>query len=104
MNPTRQSKLDGLETIRQAEAEYRDLSPAAQIRVKLGRLQAFIEQLSQTPHGQAELADRTRAFGPCVQAIDESNGRYYGRLRRWLDADLITKTSASPESTIPPWQ
>jgi hypothetical protein len=88
MNPTRRSKLDDLETIQRMQARYETLSTEAQIQEKLGHLRAFVDQLAQTPHGKADLACRTRAFGPCVRAPGESSRRYYGRLRRWLDTDL----------------
>jgi hypothetical protein len=93
MNPTRQSKLEDLETIRRTQAQQKNLSTDAQIEVKLGLLRAFIEQLAQTPQGKADLASRTRAFGSCLRMTGESNRRYYGRLRRWLDADLLAATS-----------
>ena len=88
MNPTKRSKLDDLETVRRTQVLTESLSVDAQIQEKLGHLRSFIDQIAQTPNGKADLARRGREFGPCIRAAGESNRRYYGRLRRWLDMDL----------------
>jgi hypothetical protein len=52
---------------------------------KLAQLQASINQLKKTPKGKAELQRRVKAFGDCKRLDDETSGRYYDRLRHWLE-------------------
>lgn len=87
MNPTKRSKLEDLETIRRAQAQHEDLSVEARVQLDLTLLQAFIAQLARTPNGKADIARRTRAFGPCLPLAGENSRQYYGRLRCWLDSD-----------------
>ena len=88
MNPTKVSKLCDLETVRNKQARYDALSIDAQAQERLGHLRAFIDQLSQTPTGKADLSRRVLAFGPCERAAGESHRHFYGRLRVWIDTEL----------------
>ena len=47
-----------------------------------------LPRMSQTVQGKADLERRTKVFGPCRVREGESSREFYGRLRRWLDADV----------------
>lgn len=87
-NPTQQTKHDDLQTLARSHERYEDLTPKQQVAEKLYQLQAFLVQLGKTPHGKADLARRTKRFGPCTRAEDERAQDFYGRLRAWLDASV----------------
>jgi len=55
---------------------------------KLTQLQVFVDQLAATPHGRAELENRTKRFGDCQRIEGETSGQFYSRLRLWLDRDI----------------
>lgn len=55
---------------------------------KLTQLLASISQLDQTPSGAAELQRRRSLFGECKRIEGETSGRFFARLRRWLDRDM----------------
>lgn len=88
MNPTCKSRLKDLEIVRQFWNQQRNLSPEKQVERKLGHLQAFIQQLEQTPSGMDELRRRFRRFGDCKQVASETTMQFHGRLRCWLDRDI----------------
>lgn len=97
MNPTRKTKVEDLEAAQQVRARLSNLAPDEQIREKLSNLSGFVQQLAQTDAGKADLDRRTRMFGPCKRAAGESNRDYYGRLRRWLDRDLMAESVSAAE-------
>lgn len=82
------SKLVDLQEVGVQQARQAALSPGDLILEKLAQLQRFIEQLSRTPEGRAELAERTRCFGYCKQSEYETPKQFHGRLRSWLDRNL----------------
>jgi len=87
-NPTRRSKEEDLQTLAEAQERHSEMSASQQIDEKLEQLQAFVQQMSQTVQGKADLQRRTQTFGPCRVREGESSREFYGRLRRWLDADV----------------
>jgi len=87
-NPTRRSKQEDLQALAEAQVRYSGMSASQQIDEKLEQLQAFVQQMSQTVQGKADLQRRTQTFGPCRVREGETTREFYGRLRRWLDADV----------------
>ena len=59
----------------------------------LTQLLTFIGQLDQTPPGTAELQRRRKLFGECQRTEGETSGQFYGRLRHWLDRDILQTKS-----------
>jgi hypothetical protein len=93
MNPTRVVKREDLEKTQQYTRHQETLLVKDMIDEKLIQLQVFIGQLSRTPQGLAELQRRTRCFGACERITGETSGRFYARLRLWLDKDLHEQES-----------
>lgn len=52
------------------------------------RLQASIEQLSETPEGAALLKRRIKFFGACERTADETTGQFYDKLRHWFNLEV----------------
>jgi hypothetical protein len=88
MNPTRILKIEGLEEARQVTRRQDNLPSDELLTQKLIDLQTFIRQLRQTDTGKADLQRRVQLFGDCAPVSGESNRRFYGKLRRWLDRDF----------------
>lgn len=88
MNPTRKTKLEDLEVLRRVAQERERLTPAERARRKLAELRDFIRLLEAADSGRIELDRRRARFGACVQAPNEDDCEYYGRLREWLDRSL----------------
>lgn len=88
MDISRKANRESLEKTLQYRSRQDILSVSEIVEEKLVQLQVLVTQLSQTPHGRAELASRSKLFGPCQQSESETGEEFYGRLRRWIDRDL----------------
>jgi len=88
MNPSRKSKREDLEVILQYRSSQQNLLVEERMEEKLTQLQAFVGQLTATPHGRTELENRTKRFGDCQRIEGETSGQFYSRLRQWLDRDV----------------
>jgi len=93
MNPNRKSKDQDLQAALQSRVRHGNLSPDEQVKEKLAFLQTFMSQLAKTNEGQADLRRRSQLFGDCTPAHGESESHFYGRLRCWLDRDIISRRS-----------
>ena len=82
------------------ESDRRTCLPTEQIKEKLADLQRFIQQLAHTPHGQADLQQRVRMFGECMQDACENDRDFYGKLRRWLERDCEELTGTKSGSPL----
>jgi hypothetical protein len=58
------------------------------IEEKLSQLEASVRERKQSPGGTAELRRRVKAFGECHRSEAETTGRYFERLRHWLDRPI----------------
>lgn len=56
---------------------------------RLHQLQTFIRHLANTDQGRKDLQQRVSLLGPCQSSAGETPAVFYGRLRRWLDQDLV---------------
>ena len=64
---------------------------------KLAELQMALEKLGQTPEGVAERERRTKVFGVCERAAEETAVQFYDKLRRWLEREIPqTKSPLHP--------
>lgn len=82
------SKRVDLQQVVVQQARQAAMSRGELIAEKLAQLQLFVAQLSSTPEGRAELAERTRCFGCCARVDGETAKQFHGRLRHWLDRNL----------------
>jgi hypothetical protein len=78
----------------EAQRRFETLSHGDRKREQLVHLQTFVRQLAETPQGRGELEQRARRLGSCYPREGEDATSYYGRLRSWLDEDLVTPAGA----------
>lgn len=97
MDRTRKATREDNEVTLQHQSRNESLQIAALVEEKLAELQASIEQLKQTPAGLAELQRRVKAFGECQRIEGETSARFYDKLRRWMDREVLpTKSPLHP--------
>ena len=88
MNPNRRMQREAVDATLQFRNRQETLAVEELIEEKLAHLQMFIDHLTSTPHGSAEIERRIKRFGECKRSEDETSGQYYGRLRHWLDRNI----------------
>lgn len=88
-NPTRFTKQEDLAAMADDRHRFESLPSSAQMQERLHQLQTFIRHLANTDQGRKDLQQRVSLLGPCQAATDETPAVFYGRLRRWLDQDLV---------------
>lgn len=54
----------------------------------LTQLRTSIDQLRNTSEGFAMLQKRAKVFGECNRIEGETSGRFYARLRNWLEREI----------------
>jgi len=101
MDRSRKATREGNEVTLQHMSPKEALLIGELVEQKLAQLQASMEQLKQTPEGSIDLQRRTKAFGECQRIEGETSGRFYDKLRRWLDRDIpLTKTPLHPPRQV----
>ena len=85
MDSSRKSKREDNEVTLQYQSPQEALQLEELNREKLSGLLASIEQLKQTPAGDAAIQRRIKVFGECERIEGETSGQFYGRLHRWLE-------------------
>ncbi len=88
-NPTWLTKQEDLAAMAVDRHRFESLSSLAQMQERLHQLQTFIRHLAKTDQGRKDLQQRVSLLGPCQSATGETPAVFYGRLRRWLDQDLV---------------
>ena len=97
MDRTRKATREGNEVTLQHRSRNESSAIEALVEEKLAELQAWIEQLKQTPAGLAELQRRVKAFGECQRIEGETSAQFYDKLRRWMDREVLpTKSPLHP--------
>jgi hypothetical protein len=88
MDRTRKATREGNEITLQHVSPKEAFLIEQLVEDNLAQLLASVEQLKQTPEGNAELEHRTKAFGECQRTAEETSRQFYDKLRRWLDQDI----------------
>ena len=97
MDTTRKATREGNETTLQYQSPQ-DAHLVEELNEdRLTQLLNFISGLEQTPVGAAELQRRIKLFGDCKRIDGETSGQFYGRLRHWLDRDML-QTKSPPQA------
>jgi hypothetical protein len=88
MDNSRKSNREDNEVTLQYQSPQEALQLEELNSEKLSGLLASIEQLKQTPAGEAEIQRRIKVFGACERIEGETSGQFYGRLCSWLERCL----------------
>jgi hypothetical protein len=97
LDTSRKATREGNETTLQYQSPQDALLVEELNEDQLTRLLKFVSHLEQTPAGVTELQRRLKAFGDIKRTAGETSGRFYGRLRHWLDRELPqTKSPLHP--------
>lgn len=88
MHTNRKLRTEAPQATLQLKSWQETLSEKDLIEEKLVHLQVFIDHLAHTDQGLAEIERRTRCFGQCKRIDGETSGKFYARLRHWLDRDM----------------
>ena len=93
------ARRDDPEKTFQYKSRQQALLDAELIDDKLPQLLTFIRRLEATPPGAAELKARVKRFGKCNRNEGETSGQFYGRLRHWLDRDILKSPRHAPRQS-----
>ena len=88
MGNSRKASREGNEKTLQYKSRQETLLDEELDEDRLKQLLVIISQLDQTPPGAAELQHRRKLFGECKRIEGETSGRFYARLRHWLDREI----------------
>jgi hypothetical protein len=99
-NPTRFTKQQDLANVGHHRQRFENLSSSDKTQERLNQLQAFVRQLASTDLGRKDLHQRANLLGPCRPAAGETPSVFYGRLRRWLDQDLLGRVRSLRGATV----
>jgi hypothetical protein len=93
MDASRKASREGNETTLQYQSPHDALLTEELNEERLRQLLEFMSRLKETPPGVAEIQRRVKLFGECIRIEGETSGQFYGRLRHWLDRDLLPTKS-----------
>ncbi|WP_254511439.1 hypothetical protein [Anatilimnocola floriformis] len=101
MDRTRKATREGNEITLQYQTAADSQLIEELVEEQLRSLQSALAALQLTPEGQALLQRRTKAFGDCERAAEESSRSYYQKLSRWLFQELpISKAPLHPPRQV----
>lgn len=88
MDITRKAHRQAQEATLQYRTRQEALLDEELIEDKLKQLLAFVGVLKHTSEGADEIQRRVKSFGECQRSEGETSGRFYAKLRHWLDRSM----------------